>query len=69
MTTLQVDILNPKAEKLLEDLAELNLISLRKGKDDGFLKLINNRGFCTKCIVINRNPLATTLLRHNLASR
>ena len=45
MTTLQVDILNPKAEKLLEDLAELNLISLRKGTDDGFLKLINNRGF------------------------
>jgi hypothetical protein len=41
MTTLQVDILNPKAGKLLEDLADLKLISIRKGADDGFLKLIN----------------------------
>jgi hypothetical protein len=41
MTTVQVDILNPKAGKLLEDLAELNLISIRKGTDDAFLKLIN----------------------------
>jgi hypothetical protein len=41
MTTLQVDILNPKAGKLLEDLAELKLISIRKGTDDGFLKLVN----------------------------
>ncbi len=41
MTTLQVDILNPKASKLLEDLADLKLISIRKASDDGFLKLIN----------------------------
>jgi hypothetical protein len=41
MTTLQVDILNPKAGKLLEDMAELKLISIRKGTDDGFLKLVN----------------------------
>ena len=41
MTTLQVDILNPKAGKLLEDLAELNLISIRNSSDDGFLKLVN----------------------------
>jgi hypothetical protein len=41
MTTLQVDILNPKAGKLLEDLAELKLISIRKTADDGFLKLVN----------------------------
>lgn len=41
MTTLQVDILNPKAGKLLEDLAELKLISIRKPSDDGFLKLVN----------------------------
>ena len=41
MTTLQVDILNPKAGKLLEDLADLNLISTRNTSDDGFLKLIN----------------------------
>lgn len=41
MTTLHVDILNPKAGKLLEDLAELKLISIRKTSDDGFLKLVN----------------------------
>ncbi len=41
MTTIQVDILNPKAGKLLEDLAELKLISIRNASDDGFLKLVN----------------------------
>jgi hypothetical protein len=41
MTTLQVDILNPKAGKLLEDLAELKLISIRNTSDDGFLKIVN----------------------------
>ena len=41
MNTLQVDILNPKASKLLEDLADLKLISIRKVSDDGFLILIN----------------------------
>ena len=40
MTTIQVDILNPKAGKLLEDLAELKLISIRKASEDGFLKLV-----------------------------
>ena len=41
MSTIQVDILNPKVAKLLEDLAELKLISIRKNSDDDFLKLIN----------------------------
>jgi hypothetical protein len=41
MTTVQVDILNPKAGKLLEDLAELKLISIRTVPNDGFLKLVN----------------------------
>jgi hypothetical protein len=41
MTTLQVDILNPKASKLLEDLADMELISIRKTQEDGFLKLIH----------------------------
>jgi len=41
MTTLQVDILNPKAGKSLEDLAELKLISIRNAKDDELLKLVN----------------------------
>lgn len=38
--TLQVDILNPKATKLLQDLADLNLISIKGNTDDGFLKII-----------------------------
>lgn len=29
MTTMRVDILNPKATKLLKDLAELNLIDIQ----------------------------------------
>ena len=40
MTTIQVDILNPKAGKLLEDLAELKLISIRNAPEDQFLKLL-----------------------------
>jgi hypothetical protein len=41
MDTMQIDILNPKAVKLLKDLADLNLISIRDSSDDGFLKLVN----------------------------
>jgi hypothetical protein len=41
MDTLQIDILNPKANKLLEDLADLKLISIRKSSDDGLLALVN----------------------------
>ncbi len=38
--TLQVDILNPKATKLLQNLADLNLISIKGTQEDGFLKII-----------------------------
>ena len=41
METLQIDILNPKAVKLLKDLAGLNVISIRNPSDDGFLDLVN----------------------------
>jgi hypothetical protein len=41
MDTLQIDILNPKAVKLLKDLEDLNLISIRESSDNGFLKLVN----------------------------
>jgi len=36
MNTITVDILNPKAEKLLRDLAELNLISIHDKETSGF---------------------------------
>ena len=38
---MQIDILNPKARKLLTDLAELDLIAIREKPDDGFLTLVN----------------------------
>lgn len=42
MNTLQVDILNPKAGKLLKDLASLGLIEIRPLSDDGFLKVVES---------------------------
>jgi hypothetical protein len=41
MDTMQIDILDPKACKLLKDLAEMNLIAIRKPSDDNFLSLVN----------------------------
>lgn len=41
MDTIQIEILDPKARKLLKNLAEMNLISIRKPSDDGFLSLVN----------------------------
>ncbi len=38
--TYQVDILNPKADKLLQDLADMKLISLSKASDDPFLTIV-----------------------------
>jgi hypothetical protein len=38
--TYQVDILNPKADKLLQDLADLKLISLSKTSDDPFMSVV-----------------------------
>jgi hypothetical protein len=40
MNTVQVDILNPKAEKLLQDLADMNLISITDVANDSFLKVV-----------------------------
>lgn len=34
METIQIDILNPKAKKLLRNLADLNLIKINKNKTD-----------------------------------
>ena len=41
MTSLQIDILNPKAEKILKELADLNLIAIKKTKSDSFLKIVD----------------------------
>jgi hypothetical protein len=37
---MQIEILDPKARKLLKNLAEMNLISIRKPADDGFSSLV-----------------------------
>jgi hypothetical protein len=42
MVSYQVDILNPKADKLLQDLADLKLISLsQKSSSNSFLTVVN----------------------------
>lgn len=41
MITYQVNVLNPKATKLLQDLADLDLISLQETATDDFLNAIN----------------------------
>lgn len=36
MNTLSIEILNPKAKKLLQDLADLKLIAIREVSNDAF---------------------------------
>lgn len=38
--TYQVEILDPKAAKLLQDLADLKLISIKETSKDEFLKVV-----------------------------
>lgn len=40
MSTLKVEILNPKAAKLLKDLADLNLIAINEIPENGFSKAL-----------------------------
>lgn len=40
MTTVTIDILNPKAKKLLKNLADLELISIRESSEKGFSKVL-----------------------------
>lgn len=41
MNIMQIVILSPKVEKLLKNLEDLKLISIRKSSGDGFLTLVN----------------------------
>ena len=58
MAKLQVDILDPKARKILKDLADLNLIAITELKDDdGFLRIIKkirNKG--------KKNPISLDVI-------
>jgi hypothetical protein len=40
METFQISILNPKAKKLLQDLADLELISISKSEEDRFDNIV-----------------------------
>ncbi len=40
MNTVRVNILNPKASRLLRDLADLNLISIQDSSKNGFKSLL-----------------------------
>lgn len=40
METIKVDILNPKARKLLKDLADLDLIAIRKSAKSEFSEVL-----------------------------
>jgi len=40
MNTIKVDILNPKAARLLKDLADLNLIAIKDSSKNGFATVL-----------------------------
>ena len=40
MNTIRVEILNPKAAKLLKDLADLNLIAIQDTSKNGFASVL-----------------------------
>ncbi|HCS20716.1 MAG TPA: hypothetical protein DIW47_09185 [Bacteroidetes bacterium] len=40
MSTMNIEILNPKARKLIQDLADLNLIAIKDSKQDLFMATI-----------------------------
>lgn len=41
MNSMRIDILNPKAEKLLKDLEDLDLIAIRESNENAFLNIVN----------------------------
>lgn len=40
MNTMQVEILNPKAARILKDLADLNLIAIKDTSENGFATVL-----------------------------
>ena len=41
MKTYQIDILNPKAARLIQDLADLKLISIKETKKQEFMNVVS----------------------------
>jgi hypothetical protein len=53
MNSFQVDILNPKATKLLKDLADMDLIAIRDTSKSGFatvLKKLRSKAKSVPCL-------------------
>jgi hypothetical protein len=48
MNTFRIDILNPKAVKLLKDLADLNLIAIQDDSKNGFSSVLKKLRLKTK---------------------
>lgn len=48
MSTMTIDILNPKAAKLIKDLADLNLISIQNPSKNGFAHILKKLRSKTK---------------------
>jgi len=68
MKTVKVDILNPKAKKLLDDLADLNLISIRKSSKSDFfdaLKRLRAKSIPIDSEEITREVEAVRSKRHS----
>jgi len=48
MNTMRIDILNPKAARLLKDLADLNLIAIKDTSKNGFAGVLKKLRSKTK---------------------
>jgi hypothetical protein len=48
MNTMRVDIINPKALRLLKDLADMNLIAIQDNSKNGFASVLKKLRLKTK---------------------
>jgi len=64
METIKIDIVNPKAKKIIKDLADLDLINIR-GKDplQSFQTLLNNLRTKNKEISLEETTKEVELVR------
>lgn len=64
METLRIDIVNPKAKKIIKDLADLNLINIRdKDPIKSFQGLLNKLRSKTKAISLEEITKEVELVR------
>ena len=68
METITIDIINPKAKKLLKDLMELDLISIRKHNSKSNLKtlLSKTRKYSNNAISIDEITKEVEIVRQEM---